>query len=482
MAQQQVNAVKYDRGLSSPPGPLTPSERNAEFLARATNGYTSTAHSLLDFVGRRAWLNAQLNPTQVEPPRLQQLLAATPSVSMNATDFYAAYRFQSRIAALELGQATVSRAVHSTWQLRERMVEFWHDHFNVHQPNTDTSRLAHQGHDKDVIRRHVFGRFEDMLLTSAKSAAMLNYLDGGENVVGAPNENYAREVMELHTLGVDGPYTEQDVVDLARCLTGWSFEPFTNAASAPGAFVFNGTDHDFSSKAILGLQFPAGVGVTEGEVVLRYLASHPKTIDFVCRKLVHRFVSEFVPHFALQIVKRAWVQSQGDLREVTRALFSDDVANIAKPWQNRKVKRPFQLAVGLVRGLDGTTTDTFTTLLTRLATLGQRPFYWAAPNGYPDRSSAWAGDLYGRWRLGTNYAEDAIDGLPLSDAVISRILASAPTASLADKLNQILTGGRMRVEDVASVQSWLNAQVSVGTLECRDAIGMLVSAPDYQLA
>ena len=333
---------------------------------------------------------------------------------MDPVQFLSSYGNQSRIAALELGQATLARAVYSRWQLRERMVEFWHDHLNVHQPNTRVSRLAHQSYDRDVIRRHTFGRFDEMLIASAKSAAMLNYLDGGENVVGAPNENYAREVMELHTLGVDGPYTEFDIAELARCLTGWSFDPFVDPA-APGAFRFEPSLHDNGSKDILGINFPPGRGVEEGEEILDHLARHPKTIDFVCKKLVRRFVSESAPAGAVHLVKSTWLQTGGDLKAVTRTLFSDTVANRARPWDNRKVKRPIQFAVGLVRALGRETSDSFEELLTRLAGLGQRPFYWAAPNGYPDSSQAWAGDLYGRWSFACDYANNLADGLPLTE-------------------------------------------------------------------
>ena len=193
------------------------------------------------------------------------------------------------------------------------MVEFWHDHFSVWQSNGFVAQLTHTHYDRDVIRGHVCsGALTDLLLETARSASMLYYLDGRSNVAEAPNENYAREVMELHTLGVDGPYTEDDIKELARCLTGWSYRPVGDP-EAPGRFQFNAADHDVDPKTVLALQIPRGGGMEEGIDALHMLAHHAKTIDFVSRKLVRRFVSENAPEACVELVKATWTQTMGDL-------------------------------------------------------------------------------------------------------------------------------------------------------------------------
>ena len=167
---------------------------------------------------------------------------------------------------------------------------------------------------------------------------------------------------------------------------------------------------------------------------------------------------------------------------MTRTVFSDEVANLAKPWRNRKIKRPFQFVVGLVRSIGGTSDDDYRRTINNLAALGQKPFNWPAPNGYPDSSAAWAGDLYNRWTFATAYAENLIEGLPLDDTAIMALQGQTPTGQLAVALDRILTGGRTRRLHTIGVQNWLNAQPTVGIEEVRDALGLLACTPSYQLA
>jgi uncharacterized protein (DUF1800 family) len=458
--------------------PPTQSERNVDLLSRATNGVTLSELDRLNQIGRQAWLREQLAPTAQDNLVLQRTLAELRSLRLSISDVYAQYGPDPSEAVRDIKQAAIVRAVHSDWQLRERMVDFWHDHFSVAIQTSGRTRLGHHAYDREVIRANVFGSFETMLQASAKSVSMLEYLNGRENVSGSPNENYAREVMELHTLGVDGPYTEEDIAELARCLTGWSFYPLDDASQA-GDFWFRDNRHDDGPKTLLGLQIPAGGGQSDGETVLSFLAQHPQTVDFVSRKLVHRFVSETAPESAVDLVKGAWIRGGGDLRIVTAVLFSDEVANAASPWDHRKVKRPFQFAAGLLRALDLRTDNGYKTVMFRLTGMGQDLFAWPAPNGYPDSSAAWSGDLYGRWEFAAGVARGNVAGIVFPDSQLVEIGGGVPTTALAERLSQVLTAGRAEQADVASLQAWIDGQSNFDARDFRDAITVMASSPDF---
>ncbi len=459
-------------------GPPTQAERNVDLLSRATNGVTLAELARLNQMGRPAWLREQLAPTAQDNVVLRRTLAELGSLRLTIPEVYAEYESNAGEAVRDIKQAAIVRAVHSDWQLRERMVDFWHDHFSVAIQTSGRTRLGHHAYDREVIRANVFGNFETMLQASAKSVSMLEYLNGKENLAGSPNENYAREVMELHTLGVDGPYTENDIVELARCLTGWSFYPLDDT-SQPGEFRFRDDRHDDGPKTVVGVQIPAGGGVSDGETVLTFLAEHPTTVDFVSRKLVNRFVSEFAPEAAVDLVKAAWVRGGGDLGIVTAVLFSDEVADAATPWNDRKVKRPFQFAVSLLRALDLRSDNSYRNVMFRLTGMGQDIFGWPAPNGYPDSSAVWSGDLYGRWDYAADVVRGGFAGIVFPDSKLDEIGGGVPTTALAERLAQVLTAGRAEPANVASLQAWIDGQSNFDARDFRDAITVMASSPDF---
>ncbi|HET6381820.1 MAG TPA: DUF1800 domain-containing protein [Armatimonadota bacterium] len=290
-----------------------------------------------------------------------------------------------------LRQATLLRAIYSRHQLLERMVEFWSDHFNIYAFKGAGPQYKVVD-DQTTIRQHAFGRFRDLLGASAHSAAMLGYLDNTVNRKGVPNENYARELMELHTLGVNGGYTQHDVQQVARCLTGWSSERHWRR----GAFVFNAAVHDNGEKVVLGHRIPPGGGVRDGERVLDILAAHPSTARHLATKLCIYFLGE-APDEMVKRLAGIYLKTHGDIRSVVRPLLNSPELLESKPI----LKRPFDYLVSTCRALN-VDTDAGLPLQQHLEKMGQPLFAWPMPDGFPERASAWTGTLIPRW----NYAMD----------------------------------------------------------------------------
>ncbi len=219
------------------------------------------------------------------------------------------------------------RAVYSNRQLEEQLDDFWFNHFNVFA-DKGADRYLVTEYERDAIRPHVLGKFRDLLEATAKSPAMLFYLDNWQSVgPNAPqprgqgnkakrglNENYGRELMELHTLGVDGGYTQKDVTEVARCFTGWTI----NQPQRGGKFVFNPRLHDNGEKVVLGVTIPAGGGESDGEKVLDILAHHPATAHFISKKLAMRFVADDPPAALVDRMAETFLKTDGDIRQVMR--------------------------------------------------------------------------------------------------------------------------------------------------------------------
>jgi uncharacterized protein (DUF1800 family) len=310
------------------------------------------------------------------------------------SDSYRVYR--------TLVQAMITRAVHSRRQLYERMVEFWSDHFNVAGDDYLMDMVLFQ---REVIRPHTFGSFRDLLFATARAPAMLYYLDNASNVAEHPNENYARELLELHTLGVNGGYTEDDVREVARAFTGWTVHD-----GMPDGFYFDPSQHDQGPKTVLGHRLPGGRGIEDGLHVLSILAGHPNTAAFICRKLCVRFVSDTPPASLVGGMAAVWQQTGGDIRSVLRHLFlaPDFLAS-----GGQKLRRPLDFFIGCLRATGAEVTN-YWVLEEMLADLGQPPYGWFPPNGYPDTAGAWlaTGGLLARWNAAMRLTHSAYSDGP----------------------------------------------------------------------
>src|SRR5262245_22526282 len=283
------------------------------------------AREVLDH-GLDRWVRDRLEPgpdAELEA-RLAPLGTLGYSVSQ-VVDLYA--RDQASIGVIidQFFLAKIVRAVHGKNQLREALVDFWFNHFNVFLSG-DFERLAIAAYERDAIRPHVFGRFRDMLGATAQHPAMLAYLDNylstaprvvNGRQVGGLNENYGRELLELHTVGVDAGYTQNDVIDAARAFTGWTIDNLRSG----GHFVYRAVNHDGGAKSVFGLSLPPGGGQDDGTRLLDYLATHPQTASFVSRKLAQRFVADDPPASLVEKMARTFQSTDGDLRRVTETMI-----------------------------------------------------------------------------------------------------------------------------------------------------------------
>lgn len=365
-------------------------------------------------IGVDAYIEEQLAPEKIDDSALETRLAQNyPTLTMSAAELFQNYpqpepgtrpdpKTTPQQVILELQEATILRALYSQRQLFEVMVDFWTNHFSIFIGKEQVKWLKTVD-DREVIRKFALGKFQDLLLASAHSPAMLVYLDNRLNVKGVANENYAREIMELHTLGVDGGYTQQDVAELARAFTGWGVKmPQRRAGkmdfTAAGVFEFNPRQHDDGAKRILGIDLPAGGGINDALTMIDVLAHHPSTARYVSKKLVRRFVADTPPDALVQRAAETFTQTDGDIRQVLSViLHSDEFKNSFA----QKIKRPFEFVVSALRAVNAQLEDARAIALA-LRAMGQGLFMCPTPDGYPDSGSAWINTsaLLARW----NYA------------------------------------------------------------------------------
>jgi hypothetical protein len=397
---------------SEPKKPATPTFQR---LSRLTFGPSLEERQHVANIGLEAWIEEQLAPDLLDDTVASLLLRPLDTLWLDANELVdlsdKLFEDQDRqTVPAQLRQATLLRQVYSRRQLNEVMVEFWTDHFNVSVDKSDCWYLKTVD-DREVIRPHALGRFRDLLRASAHSPAMLVYLDNQSNHKGAPNENYARELMELHTLGVDGGYSQRDVMELARCLTGWTVkEHFWR-----GDFVFEDGLHDHEPKTVLGMVLDSG-GQGEAEQVLDLLASHPSTARFVSAKLARRFVADDPPRALVEHATNTFVDTDGDIRAVLRTLLLDGLDEMAP-----KYKRPANFVVSALRQLNAET-DGGQALHDYLARMGQPYFGWPTPDGFPDYAEAWSGNLMPRWQFAMELVQNEI---PDTEVDLSRLAGAA---------------------------------------------------------
>jgi uncharacterized protein (DUF1800 family) len=319
----------------------------------------------------------------------------------------------------ELIENKLYRAIYSNRQLEEVLVDFWVNHFNVFN-GKGQDRLLLTSFERDAIRPYIFGHFKDMLLATARHPAMLFYLDNWQSQVprddlpplppGARrpgiNENYGRELMELHTLGVDGGYTQEDVVAVARAFSGWTIYDLNKYAE----FQFNPAGHDRKEKVILGHTLSAGRGELDGIDVIDILAHHPSTAKFISKELAQRFVADDPPQSLVDRMAATFTKTDGDLRAVLQTMFSSTEFMSEGAWQS-KLKSPLEMAVSAVRILNADVTDTFV-LAQRIADLGEPLYGKLEPTGYPNTNDAWTNtaSVLGRINFATALSGGQIPG------------------------------------------------------------------------
>lgn len=450
-------------------------------LDRATWGFETAMAEDARALGFEAWREQQLDHLNVNDDQMAALLAPFPSLDMTLDEMLTAYPPDTNGDAVVAGMlrgARVVRARSSNRQLFERVVEFWTDHFTV--PGIDGPlRYLKTLDDRDAIRAHALGNFRGLLGASAKSPAMLYYLDNYRNFAGAPNENYARELMELHTLGVDGGYDETDVVEVARCLTGWTFD--NQPGPNQGAFVFDPATHDPNTKWVLGTEIPAGGGQQDGETVLDLLAGHPSTAAFLARKLCTFFLTYDTPQATVDRVASTFLSTGGDIKSVLREVLSERSFREANVWEAPRLERPMQFAIAALRSTGAVITNT-PGLVGELVLMGHHPYAWPAPNGYPDSIGAWGTSVLPRWGYASRLLDGGIADVEVPNSALLSLLGGVPQFAAARAINLGLYGGRMSDVDLAELQAFVDSRPVLNGAAAREAVALALSLASTQWA
>jgi uncharacterized protein (DUF1800 family) len=380
---------------AAPVAEAATSDQVLHVVRRTTYGASPELLAQVRKQGVDAWLEHQLRPSRVPDRAMNALLRRWPTLRMGPNQLVSSIgRFQWD-AMFDLCDAHIARAAWSNRQLLETMVDFWSNHLNVTCPSSDVWATRHL-YDSQVIRRHALGKFSDLLVASARHPAMLTYLDNANSDKDAPNENYARELLELHTVGVEAGYSEAMVKSAARLLTGLSVDNRTML------YLYDTSKH--ATGRVRVLDFSHANSSPYGEKVaisyLRYLAAHPATARRIARKLAVRFVSDDPPAALVTELAKVYRRSGTDITEVLRALFR---SRAFRASSGDKVRRPFEDMVATVRALGiqppAKGTEGVRQLYWLSGPLGQPPLGWHPPDGYPDRADLWrsAGSTLARW-------------------------------------------------------------------------------------
>jgi uncharacterized protein (DUF1800 family) len=468
-------------------------------------------------------------PALMERRRTQQQAAAQPADApsdkreMRTPEQMELMQAERRVFT-ELSQQKILRAAYSERQLNEVMVDFWFNHFNVFAGKGQTRTYLTE-YERDAIRPHVLGHFRDLLGATAQSPAMLFYLDNWQSAApeGAPtatannrpaggvfprrafgrpggigmprrgrtiadlpnaaqnrrprglNENYARELMELHTLGVDGGYTQKDVQEVARAFTGWTI---ANPRQG-GGFQFEPRMHDDGGKIVLGHKIGAGGGRRDAEEVLDILATHPSTARFIATKLARRFVSDQPPASLVDRAAARFRDTKGDIREVVRTIVTSPEFFAPEAYR-AKVKTPFEFVAAAVRATSADTMNALP-LVQAMRDLGMPPYQCQPPTGYADRADAWVntGALLNRMNFAVALTDGRLRGIRAAFAD-PRASGSAPKAATASAGNfddardaiieQVLAG------DLSSSTRATVARASTPA----QAVALLLGSPEFQ--
>ncbi|MBX3097469.1 MAG: DUF1800 domain-containing protein [Fimbriimonadaceae bacterium] len=351
------------------------------------------------------WFDAQLKPGD-DPLELRMAVSAMPINQLQTWDLR---DWPTTRVVKELQTSAVLQAVVSPWTVRERAVQFWTDHLNVY---SGKGMSAHRlpNYVNNVIRKHAMGKFSDLIKASAKATAMLLYLDQQNSTPRQPNENYGRELLELHTLGVEAGYSQKDVREVARCFTGWTEERRfwtqqlgnEDGVRAKGSFRFDPALHDNGEKFVLGEKIPAGGGIEDGERVLEIVTKHPATARYIGEKLAIFYAGEESKSLAAK-VENTFNATEGDIPAMLNTIYESGEWRDGPPI----VKRPFDFVVSAMRALGATGVGNGPVVDT-LESMGHGPYSWPMPDGFPPEPDAWTGSMLGRW----NFATDLANGIP----------------------------------------------------------------------
>ncbi|MFI5233710.1 MAG: DUF1800 domain-containing protein [Gemmatimonadales bacterium] len=526
---------------------LTADQQAAQAVSRLTFGPRPGEVERVIAMGTDRWIERQLDPDRIPDPTLDGLLTELPVWHMQVKTLVDSFppqdvfirdlRQQRGIAANqqfvlspedsialkavntranqyynEFQAAKVLRAQMSERELVEVLTDFWENHFSVYAGKMPT-RFTLLEYDRDVIRPRVLGKFRDLLGAVAHSPAMLYYLDNYQSVADSNhltlpelrqaertgrrpvnhrrnglNENYGRELLELHTLGVDGGYTQKDVIAVARALTGWTIDKPREG----GGFIFREGQHDAEPKIVLGHTLPAGRGEEDGEEVLDIIARHPATAHHIAFELARRFVSDTPSVALVNRVAETYRRTDGDIREMLRTIFTSPEF-FSRVAYRAKVKSPFELVVS-ARRIMNASPDTSASTAYQIQRMGEQLFGHLAPNGWPETGDQWinAGSLLDRINFGVQVGAGRLRFAPAEQWPGYALLSAMPLDRQVDGIVDQLLGGNASPETRAILfkgQNPLVARPAGDTSmvaaapkqpSLKDLLGIALGSPEFQ--
>lgn len=436
-----------------------------------TNGATESEMKLANKLGFYGYLTYHLNPTKIEDGAVQNWVGQSAPLLNSAPE--ALYNLDQRIPYDQLVASTVYRAAFSQRQLYERLVECWSDHFNI---EWDKVRYLKLVDDREVIRKHAVGKFPDMLKASAHSPAMLEYLDNTRNRRTTLNENYAREIMELHTVGVNGGYSQEDVRELARCFTGWTL-------AGRGNFSFDPAGHDFNAKTVWGKAIPAmptsagAQGKSDADTMIDFLVKHPKTAEFIAYKLFRYFLQYSPSQTQIAAVASVYTKTSGDIPSMMRAVLTPANLLAATP----KYKRPYTFMLGAMRATvaQAQVAKVDTLAFRYLPLLGQGMYDWSPPDGYPDRADYWAGGVLQRWNFATYITTTTSTEAKMDGTRFWNSAGGNTPDTVLEAISKNLFGGQMPDRLKAQVRTYLATPTTLTEARAREGVALALSSATY---
>jgi hypothetical protein len=480
-AQSSTGAPAIHTGQT----PFSEADLLRALVERVTWGWTPEEQALAESLGPEAYVDYHLNWEGIDDSETEAALHGFPSLSMTSNEIYEAYFPFGGTSYYELKSAHIFRAVNSKRQLLERLVGYWHEHFSIYHANGVLQWLL-TDFDRQ-LRDSVGATFHDLLGASMHSAAMLHSLDNDTNLAGSPQENYARELMELHTIGTEGTFTESDVVELAKVLSGHGW---LNYKPNYGQYQFTAAHHESGVKRVLGLDIDEGPD--GAAAVAKHLCSLPANAEFVSRRLCRHFLHADVSAEAVRDVTQAYHSSGGDLRQTLRVMLSPEVLIKAGIPQRKAFLRPLRFAIGQLRRLpiqlpkvtdlnaDPATRQQWGKAIVTFQELGQAPFDWPTPDGFPVDESAWNTNLLPRWQfVGRLWSDSFFNGFAYDLDALKAALGHPTASSLALAACELVGGQSHAPHEIDRIHRYVQIQ-GFSNRTLREAVELAASAPSQQ--
>jgi uncharacterized protein (DUF1800 family) len=496
---ERVNAMGTDRWIDRQLAPEGISDAALDGVLQGLPVWSMQVKTLTDSFPPQDVYIRNLRTARGLPPNAQLVLTPDDSIAMKAMNDRGNQYFN------QFQAAKVMRAQMSERELVEVLTDFWENHFSVYVGKMP-ARYALLEYDRDIIRPRVLGKFRDLLGAVAHSPAMLYYLDNFQSAADSNhltvpemrqaertgrrpvnhrrnglNENYGRELLELHTLGVDGGYTQKDVIAVARALTGWTL----NDPRAGGGFIFREGMHDAEPKIVLGHTLAPGRGVEDGEEVLDIVARHPATAHFIAFKLVRRFVSDSPATALVDRAAETFRRTDGDLRAVMHTILTSPEF-FSRAAYRAKVKDPFELVLS-ARRIMNASPDTSASTAYQIQRMGQQLFGHLAPNGWPETGDQWinAGSLLDRINFGVQAGSGRLRFAPAEQWPGWALLSAMPLDRQVDGIVDQLLGGSASPDTRSILFKGQNPLVAAGAPapvrpSLKDLLGIALGSPEFQ--